>query len=377
MVRTAIVGRAPWTTLLSLLAGGLLAGCGGRNAYAPPPPPDVKVAVPVVKSVTVYSEFTGNTEASEKVEIRAQVQGYLQTIQFQDGDLVKKGKLLFTIDPTIYEAKVEQAKADLESAKANVIRTQAIYERTVYLAQQKSAAQQDVETTRGDLEVAKASVLQAQGKLKEAQTNLDFTRIYAPIDGKISRRQVDIGNLVQPNSTLLTTIARYDPMYVYFTASEVQHLEYLKQHPKALTGPVAKQDNPVDVGLVTEQGFPHRGQIDFVENTLDPKSGTLTVRATLPNPPPYALQPGLYARVRVSMGTREGAILVPERALGEDQGGQFLLVVNQDNVVEHRPVKVGPKVGDQFVIESGLRAGERFIVEGLQKARPGSKVNPK
>jgi RND family efflux transporter MFP subunit len=370
--------RVPLTALF-LLAGVATGGCGERNAYVPPPPPDVKVAVPVVKPLTVYAEFTGTTQASKMVEIRAQVQGYLDSIHFTDGADVKKDDQLFVIDPRPYQAKVDQAKADLESNKAQAIRTEAIYNRTLVLAQSKAAAKQDVETSRGDWEVAKAGVLQAQAKLKEAELNLSYTDIKAPINGRIGRHLVDIGNLVQPNSTLLTTIAAYDPMFVYFTVSEVQHLNYLKrQRANQSADPAANKRHPVEIGLANEDGYPHHGYIDFADNTIDPTSGTITIRGTFDNPAPYVLEPGLFVRIRVPTGVLEQALLVPERALGQDQGGQYLLIVNKENVVEHRPVKVGAGAeGGLRVIEQGLQAGERFVVEGLQKARPGSKINPK
>jgi RND family efflux transporter MFP subunit len=358
------------------VAAASIAGCGQGNTYVPPPPPDVEVGVPVLRNVTEYAEFTGTTAASAMIEVRAQVQGYLQSIHFTDGTDVNKGDLLFVIDPRPFQAKLEQAKANLESATAMAVRAEAIYKRAVSLLPSKAVSQEEVDTTRGDWGVAKASVLQAQAQVREAQLNVEYTSIRAPLSGRISRRLVDIGNLVQANSILLTTLAHYDPMYAYFTVSEVQLLEYLNQLQRDQATSSRPLRYPVEMGLANEVGYPHKGTIDFADNTVDPGTGTITVRGTFPNPQPYLLRPGLFVRVRAPTGTRPAALLVPERALGQDQAGQYVLVVLPDNVVQHRQVKTGVSVEDYRVILDGLKAGERFVVEGLQRARPGTKVNP-
>jgi len=354
------------------------AGCASRNVYVPPPAPEVTVSLPTQRPVTVYLYFTGTTQASKAVEIRSQVQGYLESIHFNDGDNVKEGDLLFVIDPRLYSAKRDEAKADLASMKAQAVRAEAIYNRAVSLLPSNAVAQEEVETKKGDWQVALASVAQAEAKLKEAQLNVDYTHITAPISGRTSRRLVDIGNLVQPNSTLLTTIAQYDPMYVYFTASELEHLEYMKRQRQQASSSASSTPPkvPVEIRLADEEGYPHKGIIDFADNTVDPGTGTLAIRGTFNNPAPFQLSPGLFARVRVPISTEENALLVPERALGEDQAGQFLLVVDQNNKVEHRSVTVGTKADSMRVIEKGLKPNERVIVEGLQRARPGSVVQP-
>jgi RND family efflux transporter MFP subunit len=362
---------------IALVLVAIQSGCAAPNKYAPPPPPDVKAGMPQVKAITIYAYFTGNTQASEMVELRAQVQGYLESIHFTDGDDVKQGDLLFVIDPRPYQAKLEQAKADLESSKANEIRAAAIYKRAQGLIESKAASQEEVETKRGDWEVARAAVVQAEAKVKEAKLNLDYTEIHAPISGRISRRFADVGNLVQPNLTVLTTIYRYNPMYVYFTVSEIQHLEYIKKQREQQKLSSGKIAHPVAIGTADEEGYPHEGTIEFADNTVDPGTGTLQIRGSFVNPPPYVLTPGLFVRVRVPMAIQENALLVPEQALGENQGGQYVLVIHPDNVVEQRPVKVGASVDSLRVIEKGLTAGERIVIEGLQQARPGGKVNPK
>jgi RND family efflux transporter MFP subunit len=401
--------------LAALLGVG---GCGPRNAYVPPPLPEVEVAVPVVQTVTLYDQFTGTTQASETVQVRSRVQGYLESIHFADGADVsgpvgdRLGDLLFVIDRRPYQAQMDQAKADLESKKAAAVRAEALYRRTLSLLPSKAATREDVDKARGDWEVAKADVVQAEAKVRQAQLDLDFCEVRAPIGGFIGRRLVDVGNLVQADTTLLTTITRYDPMYVYFTVSESDYLQFLKRRRERPAGTLEAREllpvptavaavglpasspwsrwlsaviiiaatphYPIELGLGNEVGqYPHKGYIDFAENTVDPGTGTLQVRGVFSNPPPYYLGPGMFARVRVPVGVREHALLVPKRALAADQQGDYLLVLGPDDTVERRAVELGPEVGGQRVVEKGLRPGERFIVEGLQQARPHSKVRPK
>ena len=401
----------------AVLAGALAAllgvgGCGPRNAYVPPPLPEVEVARPVEQTVTLSDDFTGTTQASETVQVRSRVQGYLESIHFIDGAEVRPGDLLFVIDRRPYQAQLDQATADLESKKAAALRAEALYRRTTSLLSSKAATREDVDKARGDWEVAKADVGQAEAKVRQAQLNLDFCEVRAPVGGFIGRRQADVGNLVQADTTLLTTITRYDPMYVYFTVSESDYLQFLKRRRERPAGTLEAREllpvpaavaaiglpassawsrwlsalvdiaatplYPVELGLGNEGGkYPHKGYIDFAENTVDPGTGTLQVRATFSNPPPYFLGPGMFARVRVPFGVQEHALLVPKRALAADQQGDYLLVLGPDDTVERRAVGLGPEAGGLRVVEKGLRPGERFIVEGLQQARPHGKVRPK
>lgn len=394
-------------------------GCGQRNAYVPPPPPDVKVAKAVERPVTIYSEFTGNTQASAMVSIRSRVQGYLDSIHFVDGSDVKEGDVLFTIDQRPYQAKLDQAKADLESKQAAVARSEALYKRTYNLFRTGASNQEDVDKDRGDWAVARAGVGQTQANLREAQLNLDWTIVHAPISGRISRRLIDIGNLVTADNTVLTTITRYDPIYAYFTVSETDRLAYLKRQGERPPGALEPGTRfrperaaatsaglslqpgglllstmavrasvpiyPVQLGLANETGYPHKGDLDFADNAVDPSTGTLQLRGTFRNPPPYDLAPGLFVRIRVPIGTMSKALLVPERAIGTDQAGEYILVLGKEDVsegskgnyeVERRQVTVGTKDGDMRVIEKGLQPSDRFVVEGLQRAQPGSKVHP-
>lgn len=399
------------TVLVSLMLLGLCVGCRPSNAYVPPPAPKVIVGTPEQRSVTIYHEYTGTTQASESVEIRARVSGYLDSIHFQDGATVPQGQLLFVIDRRPYVAQLDQAKAQLQAREATVVQQESIYKRDQALLPAGAITPEQVDIDRGNWLVAQAGVLQAQAALRQAQLNLDYTEVHAPIGGRISRRLVDVGNLVTADSTLLTMILRYDPMYAYFNVSEANYLDYLKREraktpetpekkpappaPKTegtkngtqgqgtaggaagnAAGETAPPRVPLEMGLANESGFPHPGYIDFAEPTVDPNTGTLLLRGVFANPPPYYLSPGLFVRLRVSIGTQPDALVVPDAAVGTDQAGRYLLVVGPDNVVQRRSVTVGTLTEGTRVIEEGIKPGERFIVEGLQRARPGSEVTP-
>jgi RND family efflux transporter MFP subunit len=393
---------------------GLSVGCYRGNQYVSPPPPDVTVARPLVKDVPTYAEFTGTTKAHASVEIRARVQGYLDSIHFSDDPdtEVAEGDLLFVIDPRPYQAKLDAAKADLESKKAMVTKTYALYRRTIDLMRKNAAAPEEVDKEKGNWEVAKADVLQAQANLREAQLNLGFTKIHAPMSGKISRHLLDVGNLVTADNTILTNINQYDPMDVYFNVSEGDLLEFMRLGRQKgqrlnqesaedilrttlvdLIGLLAAPGAPapllgasvlgpkvprgvLELALTNEQGFPHRGRMDYVDLGVDAGTGTIQVRGIFPNPKPHVLLPGMFVRIRAPIGVHEGALLVSERAIGADQTGRYVLVVDSDNKVERRPVKLGVLDKGMRVIEEGLRSDERVIIKGLQRAIPGSKVHP-
>jgi RND family efflux transporter MFP subunit len=395
---------------LFLMVLALFAGCTERNAYVPPPPPQVVVVTPEVRSVTAYHEFPATTQASELVQLRSRVQGYLERINFQDGTTVSQGHLLFVIDPRPYQAQLDAAVAAVESAKATAVQTETVYKRTLALIPSQAATREEAETQRGNWLVAKASIQSAEAKVREAKLIVEYTQITAPISGRIGRRLVDIGNLISADSTVLATITRYDPMYVYFNATEAQFLDYLKrlrEHPRGTleatrpsnpratgaamvgsAGPplgvweavatqiVGAPNYPIELALPNEKGFPHRGTIDFADNMIDPNTGTLLARAVFANPEPYYVAPGMFVRVHVPIQTRPNAVLVPDSAVGTDQAGRYLLVVGKDDVAQRRGVTVGTLNRGMRVIEEGLHPGERFIVEGLQHARPGMKVNP-
>ena len=388
-----------------LILAALGGGCTQRNAYVPPPPPEVVVATAEQRTITLYHEYTGNTAASAAVQIRARVSGYLEKIGFQDGETVKKDQLLFVIDRRPYAAAVADAKALLESRKATVIQQESIYKRDVALLPTHAVSAEQADIDKGNLMVAKAGVGQAQASLEQAQLNLGFTEIRAPIVGHIDRHMVDVGNLVTADTTLLTTLYQWDPMWAYFTVPEVNYLEYIKRQreklqevpPEAATRgkpasspatppksaesqhvpSAAETRNPVEVGLANETGYPHEGYIDFAQPTVEPISGTLLIRGVFANPEPYVLRAGLFVRVRVPVGTQSAALLVPDSAIGTDQAGNYLLMVGPDDVVQRRSVTSGTREGAMRVITQGVQAGEQFIVQGLQMARPGAKVQVK
>lgn len=375
-----------WSIVVAILAfTGLLISCEKPNQYEAPPPPTVTVSPPMQKTVTDYFEFTGNTQATASVDIRARVQGFLQSMSFQEGAIVKQGDLLFIIDPRTYQAAVDKAAADLELKKAELNKAEIEYQRNQRLIKENAASDKDLVNSRAARDSAKAALAASVAALDDAKINLGYTTIKAPLTGRIGRRMVDVGNLVGAGEyTLLTTIKTYDPMYVYFTINENQllmlHKKYVKERAEALErkskNEKPEEKVPLQVGLANEEGFPHSGYIDFEDLGVDPTTGTMLLRGILPNPSPYPFLPGLFVRVRAPVGERENALLVTERALGSDQLGSYLLVVNKDNVVEYRPVKVGTLHEGMRVIESGVKPDDLVVVNGIQKARPGAKVTP-
>jgi RND family efflux transporter MFP subunit len=354
----------------------LLAGCGEDNTYAPPPPPTVRVSQPLQRTVTDYVELTGNTQSSNSVNLVARVEGYLQSVNFTDGSIVKKGDLLFVIEPEPYEANVQLAQATVEQQQATLTQATSEYERQQRLMQQKATSQSQVENWQAQRDAAQAAVNEANANLKLAQINLGYTRIVAPFDGRIGRHQVDPGNLVGPGGpTQLATIEQLAPMYIYFNMDEQDVLRIRASRRAA--GRTVGSVPPVklDVGLQNEAGYPHEATLDFVASDVDQSTGTLQARGSIPNQD-YAFLPGLFVRVRAPVGTIDNALLITDQALGIDQQGHYVLVVNQDNVVEQRPVQIGALIDGTRVIERGLSADDWIVVDGIQRAIPGSKVAP-
>ena len=353
-----------------------LAACG-RNRYAPPPAPEVTVSHPVEKEITTYNEFTGHTAAYEAVDIRARVQGYLQSVNFVPGEIVQKGDLLFVIEPSLYQARVAQAQADLEGKQAQYKAAEAQLEITEAIFQRSAGSRSDLVQKTQARDLAKAQLAMARANLEAAKLDLSYTHIYAPIDGRIDRNFVDVGNLVgSGQATSLASIVHDDPIYAYFTASERLVLEYRELQRQNRTLVPQGQHNVAFLGLATEAGFPHPGKVDYVGNKVDADTGTLEVRALFPNPD-HVIVPGLFARVRLPY-TRERSILVPDVAVLADQGGSYLLVVDDHDTVQYRRVQVGPlSEGDLRVIQDGVTAADWVVVSGLQRARPGAVVKPK
>lgn len=351
----------------------LLAGCAKRNEFQEPPPPPVTVALPFEGDVTVYNIMTGQTDAVDMVDVRARVKGFLQSMDFDAGSIVEEGALLFTIEPDEYEASLESAKGALSSAVAQARLADTTYQRNQQLYANEAISELDLLATKADLDLAKGNVEQAQAAVRTAELNLSYTEIVAPIGGRISRELIGVGNLVgSDGNTTLTTIVKMDPMYVYFTVDERMMLNFSKSGVRPRDKP---EDSP-QVSLVLADGevYPQEGYVDFADNRINPETGTLEARAVFPNPE-FTLLPGLFANVRFAQ-INEKAIVVPDAVVQRDLAGAYVLVIGGDNVVERRGVKKGPLVEEGRIIEEGLKANERIVVAGLQRARPGAKVTP-
>ncbi len=358
--------------LLGLLS---LAGCQKSNQFVAPPPPEVTVSQPVEQEVQEYYETTGQTRASKTVVLRARVSGYLQEIHFKDGDLVEKGQLLYLIDPAPYEAEVASAKAAQEKASAQLHLAEQTLKRTKELAAKKVATANELEIQEAEVATSKADLGAAEARLKEAKLSLDYTKITAPFAGRIGQHMVDIGNLVQIGETTLAKIEATDPIYAYFTVSEADLLRFLEMAQKGEIKISEADPIQIELALGDSNVFEFAGKLDFREFGVDPDTGTTERRAVFDNAE-GGLIPGLFVRVRAKVGDPAKKLLVPEEALGSDQRGDFLRVVNEKNIVEHRAVQTGILVDGKRVIESGLNPDDRVVVVGLQRAQPGREVNP-
>ena len=365
--------------LLAVLAATAASICGCKDAKeaATAAPPAVTVAKPVSESVANYLDFTGNTAATQTVTVVARVEGYLEKIHFTDGQQVKKGDLLFTIQQAQYQAQLRQAQAQVEVQKAALWHATTELRRYTGLVTQDAATQTQVDHWQTEKDQAKARLLSAQAQVEIAQLNLSYTLVRAPIDGRIGRHLVDKGNLVggvgQPTS--LAEIEQIDPIYVYFTVDQRELLRVIERQKALPRGTITQGLVPATFGLLTEDGYPHQGHLDFAAIGIAPTTGTLQVRGVFPNRD-LTILPGLFARVRVSALEQKDALLIPGDAVRFDQQGEYVLVVNAKNVVERRGVKVGLQVGDRLVVSEGLNADDLVIVEGLLQAVPGREVSP-
>lgn len=353
-----------------------LAGCEDKNTFVAPPPPKVDVATPVERAVTRYVEATGNTAPIKSVDLVARVQGFLQSIDYQDGSFVKQGTQLFLIEPETYKLKLEQAKAAEVGAQATLKQAEADFRRQTDLVQRQVVSQSTLDTSTSTRDNAQASLQQAQVNTRLAEVNYGYTNVTAPFDGIVSAHLVSVGELVGFSSpTQLATIVALDPIWVNFTVNEQDVLRIRAEAARrGLTVADLKQ-LPIHVGLQTETGYPHEGHLDYVSPTLNSSTGTLAVRGVVPNDK-RVLLPGYFVRVRVPFDQEKNALLVPDTALGSDQGGRYLLVVNSDNVVEQRKVQIGPVDNGLRVIESGLKPDDRVVIAGLLRVIPGQKIDP-
>src|SRR5262249_13534785 len=342
VVHAAIVG----STLL-------LAACGQENRYVPPPPPRVTVVQPQKQQVTRYLEATGHAAAVNSTNLVARVQGFLQEIKYRDGDTVKQGATLFVIEPEPFRLKYDQAQAAQAAAEATQKQAEADYQRQVDLASRQIASKAQLDTATANRDAGLAKIRQAEVDTKTAKINLDYTEVKAPFDGIVTAPQVSIGELVGGTTpTQLATIVQIEPIYVNFNLSEQDVLHVRDEMRRRGLTPQDLKKVPVEVGLQTDSGYPHQGTLDYASPSLNQSTGTLAVRGILPNRD-RVLLPGYFVRVRIPRQEEE-ALLVPEVALGSDQGGAYVLTVNKDSVVEQRKVEVGPTVGVLRVIESGL-----------------------
>ncbi len=335
------------------------------------PAPRVTAALPVRKAISSFHQFIGTTEAVQSIKIRARIPGYLQNIDFIGNTDVNKGAVLFTIEPDSYKAKRDRAFANLKSSEAELLRAEKDLERMEKAVLSDSVSKQKVSTVKSQRDQAEAAVLAKKASLEEAELELSYTKVCAPISGRISRHLVDVGNLIgSAEDTLLATIVDIDPIHVYFKVNERILLKRLKKRAKEGD---EKQDVEVYIGLTDEKGYPHKGRIDYVDNRVDSATGTIGVRAIVPNPDKTIL-PGMFVRISAPNSTNDNALLVEEKSLGTDFNGKYLLVVGENDIVEQRPVVGGDLIDGMRVIQEGLTDGEAYIVSGLQFARPGMPV---
>jgi RND family efflux transporter MFP subunit len=361
--------------VLVLSASVALSACE-QNSFVPPPPPKVDVATPAQRIVTRFFEATGNTAPIKSVDLVARVQGVLQSINYQDGTLAKEGTVLFTIEPETYKLKLEQAQAAEAGAQASLKQAEADYKRQADLVSKQAVSQATLDTSTSARDNAQANLQQAQANTKIAAVNYGYTNVVAPFDGIVSAHLVSIGELVGAASpTQLATIVALDPIYVNFNVNEQDVLRIRAEARRLGMTASDLTQLPIEVGLQTEDGYPHKGKLDYAAPTINQSTGTLAVRGVLPNPD-RVLLPGYYVRVRVPFSKQENALLVPDVALGSDQSGRYVLVVNGENVVEQRKVQTGPIEGELRIIESGLKADDRIVIAGLLRAIPGQKVDP-
>ena len=356
---------------LTLAGLALLTGCSRPQAQpAPPPPPKVSVAAAVERDVVHTDEFPGRIEAVESVQVRARVSGYIQSVNFKPGAMVGRGELLFVIDPRPFQAELARAEATLSNTRAQLDLARTELNRSELLLAEHATSRREYDDAAAKLRSLEAQIKAHEASRDIARLNLAYTRVTSPIDGRVGKAEITVGNLVQgegPGSPALTTVVSADPVYAAFEADEAAYLKYIAG---------ARSGLGVAVGLADEAGFPHAGRLEFVDNRIDPTSGTVRMRALLSNQD-GRFAPGLFARIRIgdSAAPRK-AVLVADRAIGTDQSKRFVLVVNGENKAEYREVQLGPLFDGLRVVEDGLDAGERIVVNGLQRVRPGAPITP-
>ncbi|MBI2380522.1 MAG: efflux RND transporter periplasmic adaptor subunit [Gammaproteobacteria bacterium] len=363
---------------LSLAAAALLSACGQGTpgAAQAPAAPQVSVAEVISQPLNEWDEFTGRLEAPQTVEVRPRVSGYVERVAFTEGALVAKGELLFQIDARPFEAEVKRLEGELRRAQARAALTRSERERGARLKAKHAISAEDFDARASAAAEADAGVAATAAALEAAKLNLGFTRITAPIDGRVSNARITEGNLVTAGSSLLTTVVSTDKVYAYFDADESVYLKYAQLAREGRRPSSREHKNPIYLGLANEPGHPHLGHVDFVDNRVNPATGTIRGRAVFDNAD-GAFTPGLFARLKlVASETYEG-VLINERAVATDLSNKFVLVLDKDGKAQYRPVTLGPKLDGLRIVKAGLKAGERIVVNGLQRVRPGMGVTPK
>lgn len=365
------------TALLAAAMTLALAACARSQASGPaaaPPAPEVTVATVIAKPLRDFEEFTGRLQAVDSVEIRPRVSGFIDSVQFTEGARVKKGQLLFRIDPRPFQAEVNRLAAELRRARSQSELAASNHDRGKRLVSQHMISQQDFDQLATTASTANDDIGAAQAALETARLNLEFTEVRSPIDGRVSRALITAGNLVS-NTSILTTVVSDDPVYAYFDADEQTYLKFSARTGTSASDGTHGSEDSVFMGLIDEQGYPHAGHLDFVDNQVDPQSGTIRGRAVFDNKD-GRFTPGLFARIKLVGGDVRDTILIDERAVGTDLGKKFVLALKSDNTLEYRPVTLGAAVDGLRVVNNGLAANDVVVINGLQHVKPGIAVKP-
>lgn len=357
----------------------VITACQQEQAPIQQPPPEVSVAAPLVKDVTEWDEYTGRLRAVETVDIRARVSGYLQSIHYKDGAIVKKGDLLFVIDPRPYKAVMDATEAEVVRTRVRLQLAKNDLQRARRLYKSRAISEEELDARTQEEKQAIAALEAAQAAVRSAQLDVEFTEVRSPLNGRIGRKLVDIGNLVNggtANSTLLATIVSLDPIHVYFTADERSFLKYLRMAREGVRPSSRTAPNPVQLRLADEEGFPHQGHMDFVDNRVDEATGTMQGRAIFENPD-LILTPGLFGHVRVQGKGPYRALMIPDDAILSDQAKKYVLVMDDQNIVKRRYITLGRIIEGLRVIPNGLKPADTIVINGVLRAREGAPVNPK